>query len=127
MAKYGINPNVLDTYVADFHGKTVTLFQEMAPDQETNKPVCIDCHGVHDMLNHDDEGSHVKKENLLATCRKCHPDSLVSYTCYTCHEHQPDRIEREHREEGISNFQDCTRCHPTGREEEGGDRDGDDD
>jgi cytochrome c553 len=47
MAKYGINTDVFDTYVADFHGTTVEIFQDLAPGQETNKPVCIDCHGVH--------------------------------------------------------------------------------
>jgi hypothetical protein len=66
-------------------------------------------------------------ESGISDCRTCHPDSLVSYICYTCHEHSPVEIERKHREEGISNFQDCTRCHPTGREEEGEERGGDDD
>lgn len=54
-----------------------------------------------------------------SSCRTCHPDNLETYTCYGCHEHTPANIEREHREEGISDFQDCVRCHPTGREEEG--------
>ena len=52
-------------------------------------------------------------------CRTCHPDSLKAYTCYSCHEHEPNRIASKHREEGISDFQDCARCHPTGQEEEG--------
>lgn len=55
------------------------------------------------------------------TCNVCHPDSLKSYTCYGCHEHNPDKIRRKHLEEGISNFQNCVKCHPTGREHEGGD------
>ncbi len=66
-------------------------------------------------------------ENGRSECRVCHPDSVASYTCYTCHEHSPADIEQEHREEGISNFSDCTRCHPTGQEEEGGDGGGDGD
>ncbi|MGE5124507.1 MAG: hypothetical protein ACM3H7_08310, partial [Acidobacteriaceae bacterium] len=48
MDKYGISTNVLNTYVADFHGTTVTLFEKQSPDAQTNKPVCYDCHGVHD-------------------------------------------------------------------------------
>ncbi|MCK4720961.1 cytochrome c3 family protein [bacterium] len=79
MARYGINPNVFDTYVADFHGKTVSLFQDLAPDQETNKPVCIDCHGVHDMLSPEDSNSQVMKANLLETCRKCHPEATTNF------------------------------------------------
>jgi hypothetical protein len=79
MAKYGINPNVIDTYVSDFHGKTVTIFQDIAADQQTNAPVCIDCHGVHDMLAPTDSHSSVMKANLLATCQKCHPDANTNF------------------------------------------------
>ncbi|MEW5829005.1 MAG: cytochrome c3 family protein [Chloroflexota bacterium] len=53
------------------------------------------------------------------TCRDCHPSALDTWTCYTCHDQ--GETAREHREEGIGNFEDCLRCHPTGREEEGGD------
>jgi hypothetical protein len=52
-------------------------------------------------------------------CKTCHPDGYRAYTCYGCHEHTPARIAGEHREEGISDFRDCVRCHPTGREDEG--------
>lgn len=79
MAKYDISTEVFDTYVSDFHGTTVTVFQAIAPDQETNKPVCIDCHGVHDMREVDDPESQVIKANLLATCQKCHPDASANF------------------------------------------------
>jgi hypothetical protein len=79
MSKYGISTDVIDTYVSDFHGTTVYLFQSTAPDQETNKPVCIDCHGVHNMRQVDDPESAVIKENLLATCQKCHPDATANF------------------------------------------------
>ena len=46
MEKYGISTDVFNTYVADFHGTTVTLFEKQHPDQQTNKAVCTDCHGV---------------------------------------------------------------------------------
>jgi len=79
MARYGISTHVFDTYVSDFHGTTVVLFEKITPDQETNKPVCIDCHGVHDMRKVDDPESHVIKENLLTTCQKCHPDATTNF------------------------------------------------
>lgn len=63
----------------------------------------------------------------MNACRACHPANLATYDCYTCHEHNPVEIERKHREEGISNFQDCARCHPTGQKEEGESGGGDDD
>lgn len=80
MDKYGISTNVLSTYLADFHGTTVTLFQKTTPDQETNKPVCYDCHGIHDIRAVDDpeKGLHVK-QNLLVTCQQCHPDATPDF------------------------------------------------
>ncbi|MEJ2208950.1 MAG: cytochrome c3 family protein [Anaerolineae bacterium] len=92
-----------------------------------------DCAGCHDTVvwsparfdrahtfpfDHGEEG--------VSPCTMCHPDRLADYTCYECHEHQPAEIAAEHREEGITDFQDCVRCHPTGREEEGGREGGDD-
>ena len=79
MGRYGISTDVFDTYVADFHGTTVKLFEQTSPDQETNKPVCIDCHGVHDMRSVDDPESTVIKENLLQTCQRCHPDATTNF------------------------------------------------
>ena len=74
MDKYGISTQVLNTYVADFHGTTVTLFESTSPDQPTNKPVCIDCHGLHDIVKVDnpEHGIAIKK-NLLLKCQQCHP------------------------------------------------------
>jgi len=79
MTKYGISTHVFDTYVSDFHGTTILLFEKIAPDQETNKPVCIDCHGVHDMSKVSDPESKVIKENLLTTCQRCHPDANANF------------------------------------------------
>ncbi|HSF81746.1 MAG TPA: ammonia-forming cytochrome c nitrite reductase subunit c552 [Anaerolineales bacterium] len=80
MAKYGLSTDVLNTYVADFHGTTVTLFEKISPDAETNKPVCYDCHGIHDIKATDDpeKGLHVK-ENLLSRCQVCHPDATINF------------------------------------------------
>ncbi|MBC8507708.1 MAG: cytochrome c3 family protein [Anaerolineales bacterium] len=79
MDRYDVSTDVFDSYVADFHGTTVVLFEKIAPDQETNKPVCIDCHGVHDMRKVDDPESYVIKKNLLDTCQKCHPSASVNF------------------------------------------------
>jgi predicted CXXCH cytochrome family protein len=79
MAKYGLNTNVLNTYVADFHGTTVTLFQQKSPDQLPNKPLCIDCHGTHNILSVKDPNSPVIKQNLLTTCQQCHPNATTNF------------------------------------------------
>jgi hypothetical protein len=80
MAKYKLSTQVLRTYVADFHGSTVTLFERRHPDQVTNKPVCYDCHGIHDIASKADPRKSLQvKANLLATCRKCHPEATESF------------------------------------------------
>jgi predicted CXXCH cytochrome family protein len=79
MRKYAITPDVFNTYVADFHGMTVTLFEKQNPDQRTNTAVCTDCHGVHDIQKVTDANSSVIKQNLLITCRRCHPDATTNF------------------------------------------------
>lgn len=91
MQKYGISTQVFDTYVADFHGTTVTLFEKQHPDQETNKAVCTDCHGIHDIKAVTDANATVVKENLLATCRRCHPDATTNFPDSWVGHFQPTR------------------------------------
>ncbi len=54
------------------------------------------------------------------SCKTCHTkgDNYKRYTCYNCHEHSPDNIANEHREEGIYNYQNCMKCHRNGKAEE---------
>ena len=59
-------------------------------------------------------------ESGPSPCHTCHLVALSAHDCYGCHEHEPADIEREHREEGITDLQDCVRCHPTGQKDEGG-------
>jgi len=79
MAKYGLNTNVLNTYVADFHGTTVTLFEQKSPGQLPNKPLCIDCHGQHNIQSVKAATSPVMQQNLLATCHQCHPNAQGNF------------------------------------------------
>lgn len=58
------------------------------------------------------------------TCADCHQPNLNQWTCYTCHDQA--EIASKHREEGIADFSDCLKCHPTGLEEEGEGGGGDD-
>jgi predicted CXXCH cytochrome family protein len=80
MGKYGISTNVLNSYVTDFHGTTVKLFTEQYPDQPTNKPVCTDCHGFHDISKVDNPETGIAlRENLLVKCQSCHPDATPNF------------------------------------------------
>jgi predicted CXXCH cytochrome family protein len=94
MVEYEISTQVFDTYVADFHGSTVTIFEHQDPNVETNKAVCYDCHGVHDIHAPDDPEAGIKA-NLLVTCQQCHPDATANFPdSWTSHfepspEHNP--------------------------------------
>jgi hypothetical protein len=78
MSKYDLSANVLSSYAADFHGTTVEIFEKQSPDQATNKPVCFDCHGVHNIASVKDPKTGLEiKSNLLKTCQKCHPDATT--------------------------------------------------
>jgi len=80
MDKYDIPTDVLDTYVADFHGTTVTLFEKVNPDLPTNEAVCTDCHGVHDIISVNDPNQGIAlKKNLLVKCQRCHPDATINF------------------------------------------------
>ncbi len=79
MRKYGLSHRVFDTYVADFHGSTVMLFEKEHPGRQTNEAVCTDCHGVHRIQKASNANSSVVKENLLSTCRRCHPDATTDF------------------------------------------------
>ncbi len=93
MAKYGISAGVYETYVADFHGTTVQLF-EPHPDTPPRQAVCYDCHGIHDIRRTDDPKAGIGiKENLLATCRKCHSDAEANFPDAWLHHYKPSANE----------------------------------
>lgn len=80
MDRYDLSTNVLDTYVADYHGTTVTLFESNTPRLPTNKPVCTDCHGTHTISKTEDPQTGIAlKENLLVKCQRCHPDATANF------------------------------------------------
>jgi hypothetical protein len=65
-----------------------------------------------------------------AACTTCHVNNDFSrYTCFGCHEHQPDGIRAKHLDEGIRNFENCVSCHRSAHGEagEGGSENGGDD
>jgi len=90
MRQYDISTDVFDTYVADFHGATVAIFEATEPDEITNKAVCSDCHGAHLILPPTDENSSVMSANLVKTCQRCHPDANESFTASWMGHYRPD-------------------------------------
>lgn len=79
MEKYGISTAVFETYVNDFHGRTVDLFRRQNTGISSNKAVCFDCHGIHNIRKHDDPLSTVYPTNLQHTCQQCHQDATIEF------------------------------------------------
>lgn len=79
MGKYHIATDVFNTYLDDFHGRTVNFFRTQDPMQQSNKATCIDCHGVHNILPPDNPQSTVYPSNLQQTCQQCHPQASIRF------------------------------------------------
>ncbi len=79
MSKYGISTAVFQTYLDDFHGRTVNFFRQQNPRQPSNKATCFDCHGIHNIRSPDDALSTVYPDNLQGTCQQCHEDASITF------------------------------------------------
>lgn len=89
MKKYNISADVTQTYLNDFHGKTALLLSKEDTSAWTEKALCVDCHGIHDIRKVDDPQSSVVRANLLNTCQKCHPDATENFPAAWLSHYQP--------------------------------------
>lgn len=90
MGRYGLSTEVLETYVADFHGTTTVLFEQQFPGQPINTAVCSDCHGIHDIAStRNPETGIAMQENLLIKCQRCHPDATANFSASWMGHYQP--------------------------------------
>jgi predicted CXXCH cytochrome family protein len=78
MDKYGLSTKVVETYLQDFHGVTMKFYKQYG-QTEKQIAVCIDCHGVHDIMKMKSEKSSVVKQNLAKRCQKCHPNATTNF------------------------------------------------
>ena len=69
-------------YRDTYHGKALALGK---PNAAPAVAACYDCHGYHDVLPLFDPHSHLSKQNILATCQKCHPGANMGFTEYKPH------------------------------------------
>ena len=79
MAAYNLSTAVFETYLDDFHGRTVNLLRLDDAETPSNKAVCYDCHGIHDIRSPDDALSQVYPDNLQKTCQKCHAEADIKF------------------------------------------------
>jgi hypothetical protein len=79
MTKCGrCHDEIARTYFDTYHGKVSQLGY-------TKTAKCYDCHGAHDILLVSDPRSHLSRENVVATCQKCHPGATRRFAGYLTH------------------------------------------
>jgi len=74
-----------ETYFDTYHGKASLL----SGGEKTAK--CSDCHGAHDILPAYYTKSKLHRNNVVETCRPCHPGSNRKFTGYLTHATHHDR------------------------------------
>jgi len=79
MEKYNISTDVFETYLDDFHGRTVNLFVGQSEARQGSKAVCFDCHGIHNIRRPSDSLSTVYPTHLQHTCQQCHEDASIRF------------------------------------------------
>ncbi len=77
---------ITKTYFDTFHGKVAQLGY-------TKTAKCYDCHGSHDILPITNPESHLSRQNVVATCQKCHPGANRRFAGYLTHatHHDPEK------------------------------------
>ena len=82
----GCHKDITESYFETYHGKVSRLGYV-----KTAK--CSDCHGAHDILPIDDRRSRLSRQNIVATCGKCHTGSHRRFAGYLTHatHHDPDK------------------------------------
>jgi cytochrome b subunit of formate dehydrogenase len=69
---------IAKTYFDTYHGKVSRLGY-------TKTAQCYDCHGSHDILAITDPRSRLSRENVVATCKKCHAGATRRFAGYLTH------------------------------------------
>ncbi len=77
---------VTTTYFDTYHGKVSELGETVAAK-------CYDCHGAHNILHPENPESRLHRDNIVATCGKCHPGSHRRFAGYLTHatHHDPEK------------------------------------
>lgn len=91
MGRYKIRADVYATYRADYHGWTIDYYRHHRPFEWRYEPVCSDCHRSHAIYPAKDARSSIAPDNLLETCRRCHPLAEANFAAVTTGHFRIDR------------------------------------
>ena len=75
MDRYGVDSDAVASYDESFHGKAVLKFGNL------KAAICLDCHGIHDVLPPQNPKAHTNRANAAKLCSKpsCHPGANVTF------------------------------------------------
>jgi len=76
---------IAETYFDTYHGKVSQLGY-------TKTAKCYDCHGAHDILSVNDPKSRLSRENVVETCKTCHPSANRQFAGYLTHATHHDPV-----------------------------------
>ena len=85
----------VEAYASSVHGRAIR-------QGNLHAAVCNDCHGVHDILPSSDPRSEIWKQNVAATCGKCHGNVYDVYK---------GSIHGQAVAAGVLEAATCTDCH----------------
>jgi hypothetical protein len=97
----------LSQYLTSVHGKRLK-------QGDTKVAVCIDCHGVHNILPTSDTRSPVHPMNVVSTCAHCHADAayMKGYKIPTDQvAHYQKSVHAQMLAQGDTSAPTCTTCH----------------
>jgi len=80
----GCHKEQAETFFETFHGKVSQLGGESSAK-------CSDCHGTHNILAPSNTASTLSRDNVIATCAKCHPGANRRFAGYLTHATHHDR------------------------------------
>ncbi len=75
---------VTESYFDTFHGKVSRLGSDVVAK-------CYDCHGSHNILPTSNPASTLSRQNVVETCRTCHPNSNRKFVGYLTHATHHDK------------------------------------
>jgi formate dehydrogenase gamma subunit len=76
--EYGLSTLKVKSYLDSYHGLAKRGGDVVAAN-------CASCHGVHDIRPSGDPKSMIYKDNLVATCGKCHPGASDNFAQFPVH------------------------------------------
>lgn len=78
----------LHYYHETYHGKAMQLGK---PNVAPEVAACYNCHGHHDVLPPSDPKSRLSPQNIVNTCKQCHPKANEGFTKYLAHANPMDK------------------------------------